>query len=76
MPIVFGALLGFMLGGLIGNATFGPHGGLAGCIIGLLVGTAIMATLRSSWARQEVSGPPTVEETDDIEDELEEDQKV
>lgn len=45
VPVLVGLLIGFMFGGIVGNATFGPHGALVGCVLGALVGGGIMATL-------------------------------
>jgi hypothetical protein len=36
--ILFGVVLGFLAGGMLGSATFGGIGGIAGSAIGLITG--------------------------------------
>ena len=65
IPVIIGALIGFLLGGVIGTATFGWHGGLVGCIMGTIAGIPIMLVFRSSWAHEEVKKPRAPDHADE-----------
>lgn len=42
LRIIGGAVVGFLAGGVIGGATFGPLGSLVGSIFGIPAGAAIL----------------------------------